>query len=48
MLAMGGIEAGPAMAIGGFMLARKAEEAMTQAQEYRAEVDEAVAKMELI
>lgn len=48
MLALGGIVAGPALAIGGFMLASKAEEAMTQAREYRAEVDEAVEKMELI
>jgi hypothetical protein len=48
MLALGGIVAGPALAIGGFMLAGKAEEAMTQAREYRADVDEAVEKMELI
>lgn len=48
MLALGGIIAGPALAIGGFMLAGKAEEALTKAQEYRADVDEAIAKMELM
>lgn len=48
MMALGGIVAGPALAIGGFMLASKAEEALTKAKQYSAEVDEAVAKMELI
>ncbi len=48
MMALGGIIAGPALAIGGFMLASKAEEALTKAQEYRAEVDEAIEKMDLM
>lgn len=48
MMALGGIIAGPALAIGGFMLASKAEEALTKAHEYRAEVDEAIEKMDLM
>ena len=48
MIALGGIVAGPALAIGGFMLASKAEEALTKAYQYSAEVDEAVEKMDLI
>lgn len=44
-LALGGIVLGPALAVGGFMLASKAEEALTQAREYEAEVDIAVAKI---
>ena len=45
-LALGGIVLGPALAIGGFMMASKAEEALTQANEYKAEVAVAVAKMQ--
>lgn len=48
MIALGGIVAGPALAIGGFMLAGKAEEALTEARKYRAEVDEAIAQMDLV
>lgn len=46
MIALGGIVAGPALAIGGFMLASKAEEAMTAARQYRDEVDVAIEKIE--
>ncbi len=45
-LALGGIVLGPALAIGGFMMASKAEEALTEAKEYKAEVAVAVAKMQ--
>lgn len=48
VLALGGIVAGPALAIGGFMLASKAEVALTSAVEYSAEVDEAVAELKLV
>ena len=48
MLALGGIVAGPALAIGGFMLANKAEVALTKAVEYSAEVDDAVAELKLV
>lgn len=48
MLALGGIIAGPALAVGGFFMAGKAEEALTQAKAYEAEVHEAVEKLELI
>jgi hypothetical protein len=37
-LALGGIVLGPALAVGGFMLASKAEEALTQARRYEADV----------
>lgn len=46
MIALGGIVAGPALAIGGFMLASKAEEAMTAAHKYCDEVDVAIEKIE--
>ena len=45
-LALGGIVLGPALAIGGFMMASKAEEALTEANKYKAEVSVAVAKMQ--
>ncbi|ENX46120.1 hypothetical protein F886_01560 [Acinetobacter sp. NIPH 542] len=48
MVALGGIVAGPALAIGGFMLASKAEEALTKAIEYAAEVDEAIEELDLL
>ncbi len=48
MIALGGIVAGPALAVGGFMLSSKAEEALTNAKKYRDEVDVAIEKMELI
>jgi hypothetical protein len=44
-LALGGIVLGPALAVGGFMMASKAEEAVTKAREYEADVDIAVAEM---
>lgn len=44
-LALGGIVLGPALAVGGFMMASKAEEALTKAKEYEAEVDIAIAEM---
>lgn len=47
MMALGGIVAGPALAIGGFMLASKAEEAMTAARRYRDQVDVAIEKLEI-
>jgi hypothetical protein len=48
MIALGGIIAGPALAVGGFMLSSKAEEALTNARKYRDEVDVAIEQMELI
>ena len=48
MVELGGIVLGPALAIGGFMLAGKAEEAVTQAQKYSAEVDIGIEKIELL
>ena len=36
------------MAVGGFMLASKAEEALTKAYEYEAKVDEAIAQLDLV
>lgn len=44
-IALGGIVLGPALAVGGFMMASKAEEALTQAHKYRAEVDIAIAEL---
>lgn len=48
MIALGGIVAGPALAVGGFMLASKAEEALTQSHEYDAKVDEAIGQLDLV
>ena len=48
MMALGGIVAGPALAIGGFMLASKAEEALTQATEYSADVEVAISQIKTI
>lgn len=48
MIALGGIVAGPALAIGGFMLASKAEEALTKAIDYAAQVDKAVAELDML
>ena len=42
-IGIGGSALGPALAIGGFMMASKAEEALTEAKEYKAEVAVAVA-----
>ena len=48
MIALGGIVAGPALAVGGFMLASKAEEALTQSHEYDAKVDEAIGQLDVV
>ena len=45
-LLIGGLVAGPALAITGFSLASKAEEALTQAEEYAAEVKRKIAELE--
>lgn len=47
-LALGGIVLGPALAVGGFMLAGKSEEALTEAHAYDSKVDIAVTEMERI
>jgi len=47
MLALGGIVLGPALAIGGFMLASKAEEALTEANRYEYKVDKAIAEIQI-
>ncbi len=44
-IALGGIVLGPALAVGGFMMASKAEEALTQARAYEARADTAIAEM---
>jgi hypothetical protein len=43
---LGGLIAGPALAVGGYMLASKAEEALTQAEAYAAKMDAACAKID--
>ena len=48
MIALGGIVLGPALAIGGFLMASKAEEALSQARAYDAKVDVAIADMKLV
>lgn len=48
MIALGGIVLGPALAIGGFMMASKAEEALSQAYDYDAKVDVAVAEIKTV
>lgn len=45
---LGGLVAGPALAVGGFMLANKAEEALEKAEEYRSIANEAVSKLNRI
>jgi hypothetical protein len=47
-IALGGIVLGPALAIGGFMMASKAEEALTQSRAYEAKADTAVAEMKKV
>lgn len=44
-LALGGIVLGPALAIGGFMMASKAEEAVTEARSYAATIDTQIAEI---
>lgn len=43
---LGGITVGPAVLIGGFVLAGEGEKALTKAREYEAEVNTAIAKIE--
>lgn len=45
-LVLGGITVGPAVLIGGFVLAGEGEKALTKAREYEAEVNLAIAKIE--
>ncbi|WP_414583900.1 hypothetical protein [Scytonema sp. PCC 10023] len=45
-LVLGGITVGPALAVGGFMLAGEGEKALTKAREYEAKVNTEVAKLE--
>jgi hypothetical protein len=45
-LVLGGITVGPAVLIGGFVLAGEGEKALTKAREYEAEVNTAIAKIE--
>jgi hypothetical protein len=44
-LVLGGITIGPALAIGGFMIAGQGEKALTKAWEYKAKVSEAIAQI---
>ena len=46
MVALGSFIAGPAIAVTGFMMASKAEEALTKARAYEADVDEKIAEIE--
>lgn len=48
MVTLGGVAAGPALAITGFTLAAKAEEQLTKAREYRADVEVACKKIEAL
>ena len=43
---LGGLVAGPALAVAGYTLASKAEEALTKAEEYKHEIDIAIAELE--
>ena len=45
-LVLGGITVGPALAIGGFVLAGQGEKALTQAWEYQAKVNTEIPKLE--
>jgi tetratricopeptide (TPR) repeat protein len=45
---LGGLVAGPALAIAGFVLASKAEEALTAAKEYKAQVRTAIEEIEAV
>lgn len=45
---LGGVVAGPAIAITGFVIASKAEEALTKAREYESQADEAIAKIDIM
>ncbi|MYN46723.1 hypothetical protein GTP23_16885 [Pseudoduganella sp. FT93W] len=43
---LGGLVAGPALAIAGYTLASKAEDALTKAEEYKAEISVAIAELQ--
>ncbi|BAY97257.1 hypothetical protein NIES37_11950 [Tolypothrix tenuis PCC 7101] len=45
---LGGVALGPALAVGGFMLAGKGEEALTKAREYEAKINTEIAKIEIV
>lgn len=45
---LGGIAVGPALAIGGFMLAGEGEKALTKAREYEVQVNTAIAEIEVM
>ena len=45
---LGGLVAGPALAVGGFMLANKAEEALEKARDYETKADRAIADLNRI
>ena len=45
MVALGGVVVGPALAIGGFILAGRAEEALTRAHAYSAKIDKTTAEL---
>lgn len=45
-LVLGGVTVGPALMVGGFVLAGKGEEALTKAREYEAKVNTEVLKIE--
>lgn len=48
MVALGGIALGPLLAVAGFVMASKAEEALTEARRYEAKVDKACAEMKTV
>ncbi len=48
MVALGGIALGPLLAVAGFWMASKAEEALTEARRYEAKVDKACAEMKTV
>lgn len=45
---LGGVTLGPALVVGGFMLAGKGEEALTKVREYEAKVNTEIAKIEAV
>jgi len=47
MIALGGVVLGPALAIGGFIMASKAEAALSNAYAYSAQVDAGIVEMEI-
>ena len=48
MVALGGIILGPALAVGGFWMAGKAEQAVSDAYDYESKVEKAIAQMDTI